>query len=246
MPEPLETEETVEPAGEVEAQVEETTTEETEDIWSDPVKAKDAATKARQEAAERRVKMKEFEDKYGVLEEYDEDERAAWLQLAREFRDDPVSAAKNFQTIAANILQDAPSEDASAEEVEAAASEYLTKDQLKSFMDEYQKEQQIDNMTKDMIRKAEVLGYEQGSDEQVLLFNIAANRTGGDLDKAHERVEAIMQARFDKYVEDRKKEPTAPNDGSVATNEAEPPKTFQEARKRAMATIELSESDPMQ
>jgi len=194
--------------------------------------------KLRQEAASNRVSAKEMRERYASFEGYDDGDRQLWSQLAEELQNDPRTAAANFKTISENILSSfEDGEEPTTAAVEEVAGDFLTEDKLKSFMQNYEREQSIDREAQGMLSKARELGYDDGTDEQILLLTIASQKNIG-IEDAHKAFENISQARYDKYIAEQAKHPIAPNDGTAVSGETELALDDRSVKARAMARIE--------
>lgn len=106
-------------------------------------KTREEAAKHRVEAREAKARVAELESRYEVFEQYDDNDRSTWVNLASEWANDPNVAATNFRTIANNVLGDPSATPAQVEAAEAVleqtntnTSDALTSESVAAMFDE--------------------------------------------------------------------------------------------------------------
>jgi hypothetical protein len=141
--------------------------------------------RARDEAAERRVALKKFEEAFDGYESHEVDKA---LQLYRALADDPTVALKEFKEITARLEE-------MVGPVADDEPKYLTEADLEAREQQKRHEAEVTAI----LTRATELGYEEGTDTHAQLLHIAAKNpeANGDLDKAHE----ILTKRLSDYKE---------------------------------------------
>lgn len=183
----------------------------------------------REEAAERRVAAKVYEEAFGA---FDEGDREALLGVVAALgsEDTQLDAAQALKELAESILGDVDDPDRPL-----TARDLERREAAKA---EAQRQEEAVNA---VIKEATDLGYAEGTREQRRLLDLAVNETKGDLKAAHEAITAERDAVIAEFVksvqEGKAKWPTlAPPPGvAPADITGGPPKTFAEARKATEA-----------
>lgn len=187
----------------------------------------------RQESAKYRTRAKDYED---AFEGYDDDTKAAMLDLARELNADPHMGSKRMVEVAKQVL----GEDGFRDLLEDKGPKPLTEADVERKFKEREQAQAQEQAVQDVMREAKDLGYAEGTPDQAELFWFAHNKTEGDLSKAHEAVQARKQAAVDEYLKGKEADadafPTPTTAGSGSTG-GEPPKDFGSAREALMARL---------
>ncbi len=190
--------------------------------------------KLRREAASRRASVKPYEE---AFDGYDDASRDAVLGLAHDLIHAPESAAARMIEISRELLGD----QFDAALTEDPTTKPLTRADLDRIQSEREATQQQEQAVQAVIKEAQDLGYADGTPDQATLFYFANTETGGDLNKAHEKVQARNQAIIDKYLEDKRASGdayvTPTTAGSGGGNESGAPKDLAEARARTMAML---------
>lgn len=222
-----------------------------DDLYSDPAKAKALVESLRKEAAKNRVKAKEATEKAAKTFEgwtdSDAEVLANVIQLAAQ---DKKVGAEKMREIAA-LLDGGDVEgaaavaaDASAQAAEAAKA--LTPEdvaaQVEARLADRDKQAAISAEAAKITAKTAELGYDQADPDYFTLLHIAQFETGGDLDKAHAKIEARNQKVIDDYVSGVKERAAGQpihaksGDDSVIEMTGEN-KTFATARERVEARL---------
>lgn len=202
---------------------------EQQESWLDTIdpKAAEEIRNLRKESGNYRTKLREYE---APFEGYDDESRGVWFRLAETYKSDPQAAAKAMQQIAEGVLT--PEQAATQAENEAEEG-FVTPQQLEQKFKEREEQAAQEREVERMRGEAKELGYELDSDDYFYLLFIS-QRNGGDLKKAHEKIEAQNQAAVDRYVEGLKNDAngtvTSPHGGG-APSEERGLTTFKEARE---------------
>lgn len=218
--------------------------EPSEDIYADPAKAKAMVEKLRKEAGKYRTRAKEASEWSKGWTADDAKVLSEVIQLAAA---DPKVGAEQMRKIAdlldkgdAAGAAEAAAE-ASPDAKKALEDKPLTAEDVESKVQaalaDAEQKRAIETRRDEIISKTKELGYEPGSPDYFTLIHIAQHETGGDIDKAHEKIEARNQAIIDQYVNGVRENALGqplhnpkPNDSVV---EPEPDnKTFDSARSR--------------
>lgn len=159
--------------------------------------------KVQNEAKNLREKYAPYRD---TFDEYPDEDREAWIWLAKEYRTNPKGAIEAMERLVT----------ASKEEQQAAAAEGakpLTRAELEAALAERDSQTAAEReaadhkrIVDDINHEAEGLGYKQGTIDLSDLFFIAQHETNGDLKAAHEKVSARKQAIIDEYLEAKREE----------------------------------------
>lgn len=199
-----------------------------------PEPLKPYVTKLREEAAERRVALKPFEEAFAP---YDDAGRETLLNLVTSLASEETQheAAQAMVELAKTILGD----DLSG--AESDPNRPLTRADLDRIEATKQAKASEEAAVQAVVKEATDLGYEENSTPYRRLMDLAVNETGGDLAKAHEAIQAERDqiiADYAKQVQEGKaKWPTlAPQVGATPADvSGEAPKTWAEARHNAQA-----------
>lgn len=196
-------------------------------------------TKARDQAADYRVKAREYHD---AFEGYDEPTRDKFLELARGMADESkhVETAREFVAIGRRVLE------AYGEDVSKLVGEDpdrpMTKAEVEAELEAREQRAAEERATQESIQAiaAEVkeLGYTEGSPDHYALLRLANDREDGSLAEAHKQVEAWKKSVIDEWAKSfqQKQErhlATAPAVGVAPSDPGEePPVDFKGARAR--------------
>lgn len=189
----------------------------------------------RAENARRRVSSKQFEDAFSG---YQPDERDALLDIAKQLADPNLqpAAAKRLQTIASEILKDADSGVARRPTGEEdPADKPLTRREWEKLQADRDAEAASKEGMAAIYRDMEKLGYpDSNSEDSRLLLGYATNEANGDLNKAHEMVQAWKEKLYTAHAEEvaagRNKWLQNPSSaGGVLAGQGEAPKSFKDA-----------------
>ena len=196
--------------------------------------------KVRQEAASRRVSLKQYEP----FEKYNEDDRAVWTQLASLMFDDPEAGAKALIEVGQALIG-TPQEETPVPETETADDapdlspagiQKMIADALAAERTSQAEEHKKGEVARNFEAQAEKLGYTKGTPQYTTLLHFAANDPSPDGDPvagAHEKVQAFLQEQVDTFVKARKADAdgsaTPPSGAGAGLPAAEKPKTLEEA-----------------
>lgn len=170
-------------------------------------------TKLRDEAASYRTQMRELEernDRYGVFEQYEDDDRAVWIELAKAWQDDPYQAAEAMREIAGRVL--GPQEqqqvlDAVDSELEGIDDEFITADKVQQIVNaELQRQEaarEMDSMVEGVYTEMRTAGVDPSSLDGYMVLWRASNETSGDIGKALRAHEQYKQGIIDNYVQSK-------------------------------------------
>lgn len=183
----------------------------------------------RDEAAERRVTLKPYEDVFGKFEP---EETQALLSVIGGLANEETQfeAATRLKAVVDSILGDGTED----------PNRPLTRADLDRIEQTKQAKAQEEAAVTAVIKEATDLGYPEGTTAHRRLLDLAVNETGGDLKKAHEAIAAEREQIIADYakqvMEGKAKWPTlAPPVGTTPANEGAPPKTWAEARANSQA-----------
>jgi len=182
--------------------------------------------KLRQEAAGYRTRAKQ----YDVFEQYAEEDRKVWTQMAELYQKDPVAAAEYMAAIADGVRN----AQTPAEPQHQGDDAPLTRADLDRLFSERESKAAVEAETRRIELEARELGYEVGTRQYKYLIQTAIDDAGGDLKAAHAAIEAERQAIIDQYVGGKAREqagsPVAPAAVTAASQERELPKSFKDAK----------------
>lgn len=222
-----------------------------DDLYSDPAKAKALVESLRKEAAKNRVKAKEATEKaaktFEGWTESDAEVLANVIQLAAQ---DKKVGAEKMREIAALLdggdVEGAAAVAADASAAAAEAAKGLTPEdvatQVEAKLAERDKQSAIAAEAAKITATATELGYDPADSDYFTLLYIAQFETGGDLPKAHAKIEARNQKVIDDYVAGVKERAAGQpihaksGDDSVIEMTGEN-KTFATARERVEARL---------
>lgn len=196
-------------------------------------------TKARDQAADYRVKAREYHD---AFDGYNDDQRAFFLDLAKGLAGDEgavkQSATELFRVSKAILeSQGVDMSDLAVPDPNAP----LTKSEYERLQQEAAQERRTADLIAEIDREVEGLGYTKGSTEQSLLLVMANERADGSVAEAHKQVEAFKQRIVSDFIKTEREKrnrhiATAPAvGGAPAPVPGEPPKTLDEAGRIFMS-----------
>lgn len=165
---------------------------------------------AREEAKKYRLRNKDFNE---ITEGLDADSQSYLIELNRALVTDPARAKE--------MLTELMAEPAAEPVVPDAAGAPLTEQRLMELLDQREQAASTARQAADakaqqaaaiaeIDTKATELGYAPNSVDYVELLHLAVNEHEGDLDKAHEAVQARRQKIIDDYVAGKGNTPTPP------------------------------------
>lgn len=143
--------------------------------------------KLREEAAEYRVRAKEFNE---AFEGYDDDTRAKFLDMARGLNDESrhVEVANEFVAIGKRVLEAYGVDVSNLGEVDP--NRPLTLKELEAREAKQAEDRAAQESIARIAKEVEELGYAAGSPDHYALLRVAHDDPDGDLKKAHERLQA--------------------------------------------------------
>jgi hypothetical protein len=167
--------------------------------------------KLRDEAASHRTKAKNYEQ---AFDGWDESDQQVWLETVQLARLDPKAGADRLRQITDLLAGGATPEEAAAE-VDAKAEgddekpEFLTKAEVDKLLKERDDNAEVERRVQAIEAKAGALGYEKDSPSHTQLLVLARDVYKGDLDKAHEAIQAERQKVIDSYLAEKAKDADA-------------------------------------
>lgn len=201
----------------------------------------------RNENATWRVKAQTYEKAFA---EYDENERAKFLDLAAGLADESRSqaTAREMVLIGKRILE------AYGEDVGELAvpdpNRPLTAAELDAKLRQADEQRSLDESIRRIAAEVKDLGYEEGTPDHYLLLSMANANPQGDLKVAHDGVQAYKKAIVDEFIKEhsgkaRKHLPSTPDGGGTGQAPAEAPEEltgdinadFAKARDRISAML---------
>lgn len=212
-------------------------------VYSDPEKARAYAKQLREEAARNRVKAKEAAASFDGWTPEDAD---VLRTVIAEAAADPKVGAEKMRQIA-DLLDGGKVEEAAAAAVEATAeAKALTAEdvdaKVKEALDAKDREQALSVRTNEIVAQAKEWGYDPASVDYFSLIHLATHETGGDLEKAHEAMQARKQSVIDEYVQGVRDRAAgmpihAPRGDDAVVEPQGEVKTFADARSRTEARL---------
>lgn len=196
--------------------------------------------KLRGEAAKYRTKAREAEDyrkSFGPEADWE-----TWRQLASTLYQDQAAGVRWMRQIAEGLeagMTDSQAVEAAGPEPTSQEappeSKGLSIDDLERWATDRENKAAVQREVSKIEDKVKALGYELGTDQHVALLHLAANTTGGDLDKAHEILTSREQEVIDRYLAMKAKETgsTSPGSIGVVPNHSQEIKSLDDA-ERAM------------
>lgn len=207
----------------------------------------------RQQAAGYRTQFAPYRDAFSP---YTEEERQEWLDLAREFANNPTGAAARLRELANAVdPQSGPFEAAEAPKTEEAPADDkpLTRAEFAALLQADRQEQAQaaraaqaqaaqEAQVQGIYAEAEKLGYKSGTREIVDLLWVARNdpRAQGDLARAHQVIEYDRQESVRTYLREKGydgRELPIPGGGGSAPSGREEIKDFSSARASLEARL---------
>ena len=197
------------------------------------------------EARTFREQLNSYDDVFGV---YEPEDRDVWFSLAKQWANDPASAAQIMQQIANAVLGEgtesapaAPSEPTGSPGG-ATGDEPMTAERIAELVQQQLAQADYERRQADMVESIystmRTAGVEPKSADGMAVLWLANNETEGDIDKALEQFKSTRQRTIDEYVSGRSGKPLpAPANGIPANASAEPIKNLDDARKAAEAFI---------
>lgn len=192
--------------------------------------------KLNRENARRRNETKEYESAFG---KYDPESRSRLLEIVSTLAEDPEAGAHELVAVAKRILgEDALKEPEFDPDKPMTFKEYeelksREKAQAKEEARQQREHAESEEKVKQIFSKVDELGYKENTPERHTLLSIAAadekhGGTRGNLDKAHEKVEALRQQWIQEYIEGKSSQRAAfPATGEgAAPAEGKGPKTW--------------------
>jgi hypothetical protein len=172
-------------------------------------------SKLRDEAANYRTQLREIEqqaNRYEVFNEYDDDDREVWIDLARSWQADPYQAAETMRTIASRVLGDIEQGQASDEfydDMQEAQDNYggVTPEQVQQIvqaeMSRQMAVQEMESMIDGVYGEIRQAGIEPNSMDGYMVLWRASNETNGDVAQAVAAHNAYKQEIVDGYVKSK-------------------------------------------
>lgn len=199
--------------------------------------------KLRGESANYRTKAKEYESYAKAFEPYGDEDRAVWQEAMRRFNEDPKGGADYLEAIAKAVKAEYQEQD---EPVTDENDVPLTMSQYQALRDAEKAQAEQDAEVSRIEKQAQGLGYDTASEEYTYLLTVASRLPDGDLDKAHAKIQAAEEARFQarlaKMQADAEGAPTAPNAGAGAAPSGERQlKTWRDAELASRARLEAAQ-----
>lgn len=186
--------------------------------------------KLRRESASYRERSKRYQE---AFDGYEDGQVEAWLELAKQLREDPRSTAAELQALAEQINA-AYEADLEAREQETDQGEqYLTRAEVENIFKEREQAADLQRRVAQIETDARELGYTVAPDNdeyQELLW--VANRTpSGSIKEAHEKIQARNQAIYDRMIAKvaGNPNPRVPQGGTPAQNGDSKFKDFESA-----------------
>lgn len=200
--------------------------------------------KLRSESANYRTKAKAAEEYLEVFGGYSDEDREVWKEAARRFAADPRDGGEYLKQIADAVLAEYQ------EQAEAPITDDhdkpLTRAEYQALREQERAQAEQDAEVARIEKKAADLGYDTASEEYTYLLTVASRLPDGDLDKAHAKIQAAEEARFqarlDKMKADAEGSPTAPSAGAGAAPSGERQlKTWRDAELASKARLEAAQ-----
>lgn len=194
-------------------------------------------TKLRGEAARYRERSKRFMESF---EGYEDEAVTEWLTLAKNFREDPATTAKELAELSAQILKQYEDETPDIETSGEEEDRPLTMSEYRALRDKENQEAQRKADVARIESDAKALGYDLKSVDYKLLLLTAKEMPDGSLHKAHEQIKANRQAQIDAYIAEKASQSNtvAPaGSSSVPPSQERQIKTWDDAKAGAMELL---------
>ena len=200
--------------------------------------------KLRQESASYRTKAKPYEETFGS---YSDEDREVWFEAARRFAADPRDGGEYLKQIADAVLAEYQEQQAADDEpITDDNDRPLTRAEYQALREAEKAQAEQDAEVARIEKRAADLGYDTASEEYTYLLTVASRLPDGDLEKAHAKIQAAEEARFQARLDKMKAEaegsPTAPSAGSGAAPSGERQlKTWRDAELASKARLEAQQ-----
>jgi hypothetical protein len=200
--------------------------------------------KLRQESASYRTKAKPYEETFGA---YSDEDREVWFEAARRFAADPRDGGEYLKQIADAVLAEYQEQQAADDgPITDENDKPLTVAQYRELREAERAQAEQDAEVARIEKRAADLGYDTASEEYTYLLTVASRLPDGDLEKAHAKIQAAEEARFqarlDKMKADAEGSPTAPSAGAGAAPSGERQlKTWRDAELASKARLEAAQ-----
>lgn len=208
-----------------------------------PVKWQSEVKRLRNEAAENRVEAKKFTEAFDGWQDSDV---TGFLEIAAGLSSDQNAdveqSARRLLLAGKNILESLGVDvgDIAAPDPNRPMTRAEYQREQERIDAERREQQDLDTRMREIDRQVEELQYEKGSTAHILLLQFAAQSDDGDVQKAHEALQAYNKSIVDETIarlqgKRQKHLATQPAVGTAPTpTPLEQPKTMEEAVKRFM------------
>lgn len=201
--------------------------------------------KLRNEAAEKRVALKTFNE---AFDGYNDAERDFFMDVIRGLKDEGGrdAAARRALEVFKSLVEPEtdPSPLSGGDPEEDEEDRPLTIKEWKALQEKQQAEAAETEAVEAVKREAGELGYTVGTREYRRLMDVAVHETKGDLKKAHEVLEAERNTFIEEYLSKKKEaaEQTLSSPGGAGTPPSQERKslTLEDARKAMLARLQAS------
>lgn len=171
---------------------------------SEDVFDREYVERLRQEAAEHRVKAREFgevAERYKFFDDVPDEAREILLDLNRALVEDPTGSGAREM---ARLLRQLSGDDFDSLIEEVKTPQYLTREEARKEAEKVAEERERARIAAEaeqsLWKRVSDLGYERNSADAGLLLWYANVKHDGDLDAAHKSVQEHNQAVIDAYV----------------------------------------------
>lgn len=216
--------------------------------------------KLRKENQRYRTERNEANDKlkdYAIFDQYEPEDRDAWLGLVSGWANDPAQVAPVFQQIAASVLGDGsdPGGDvAAAQSIEDSMTDLgdaeLTPDKVNAMIESAMSARDQAGAERAAVEgiytEMREAGVDPQSREGMAVLWSANHETDGDIAKAIESVKADRQKIIDDYVKGASSggATVAPTSNGVVASQDQPIQNLDDARRAADAYIRAQVGAP--
>lgn len=194
----------------------------------------------RAEAAKYRTANKPYEEAFGA---YSDEDRAVWTDLAKMMQSDPIKAAAEMSRIGGALTEQlTPKQQAAVDKKDAEAEtgeKGMTRAEVEQFISDRDASQAQERAVNDITAKV-ATKFPAGTAEHREVLFLAANETGGDIDKAFAKMEERKQAVIDGWLTGKKSKADGPRPVSTqgaATGTAQPIRNLKDSRAALEARL---------
>lgn len=161
--------------------------------------------KLRKESAGYRTKNKEYEEKVTKYEQgfdgWTPEDQDYWIDTISKVGKGDPDGIKRLDDILKAVSPKSP--ETKPDEEPAVSKKFLTADDLQKALAAKDEEHRQSEHVKAISQQAKELGYDENEPEYVTLMVVAKDDFNGDIQKAHEKLQAGKQKIIDDYIAEK-------------------------------------------